>query len=292
MKSGIDYKQYLFNGLNYALFIVFGLATLVPFLHILAESLSSQVAVVSGKVSLLPVGLQWDTFKLAVINNRFLNSFKISLVLTGLGTLISVLLTVLAAYPLSKPHLKGRKLFLLLYIFVMVFHGGMIPDYLLVKELGLMNTIWSLILPGIIWTFNLLIVKNYFEELPEGIEEAAKIDGASYNRMLFQIVLPLSTPVIATVALFYAVGYWESYFNAMLYISSPGLKPLQLYLYEMITQAQKTLEEMTNVEESMNISTDSMRSASVIAVTIPMLIVYPYLQKYFVKGIIVGSVKG
>jgi putative aldouronate transport system permease protein len=288
-----SFRGILFNVWNHGLFLLLGVITLAPFLNILAKSLSSQGAVVSGKVTFFPIGLQFETFKMLIINNSlFLNSFKISVIVTVVGTFLSLMLTTISAYPLSKVDLKGRKLFLLLYIFVMVFHGGMIPDYLLIKSLGLMNTTWALILPKLIWTFNLLIMKNYFEELPEGLEEAAKMDGASYFRTLFQIIIPLSMPVMATIGLFYAVGYWDAYFNALLYISSPDLKPLQLYLYEIITQSQKTIEQLTNYDEGMNMTTDSLRSAAVIATSVPILAVYPFLQKYFVKGIIVGSVKG
>lgn len=292
MTKKADIRSVSFDIVNYSMFLLLGVLTLAPFLHVLAKSVSSQGAVVAGKVTFYPIGFQLDTFKMIINNSLFLNSFQVSVTVTLTGTFLSLLITCITAYPLSKPGLKGRNYFLLMYIFVMVFQGGMIPDYLLVRSLGLMDTMWALILPKMLWVFNLLIMKNYFEELPEGLEEAAKMDGASYFRILFQIIAPISMPVMATIALFYAVGYWDAYFNALLYISTPENKPLQLYLFEMITQSQKKLEEMVNFEESMNLTTESMRSAAIIATSVPILLVYPYLQKYFVKGIVIGSVKG
>jgi len=210
---------------------------------------------------------------------------------TVLGSLLSMLATIFTAYPLSKPHLKGRKQILLMYIFVMLFSGGLVPNYLLMRNLRLLNTIWVLIFPGLIGVSNMLIVKNFFEGLPESLEEAARLDGATNFGVLFKILLPIAVPVIATVSLFYAVGYWNSFFNAMMYISKPSLKPLQLYLYELIKESQKPLADMGG-NDGINLSPESIQAATIIASTVPILVVYPFLQKYFVKGMVVGSVKG
>lgn len=178
-----------------------------------------------------------------------------------------------------------------MFIFAMLFHGGIIPNYLLMRNLGLLDNIWVLILPSLVNVFNLLIVKNFLEAIPESLEEAARIDGASTFGILFRIVLPISTPVLATVGLFYAVAYWNDFFRAMIYISRPNLKPLQLYLYEIVTQTQRPMTDIP-VDSMMNLTPAAVRAATIMAATIPIILVYPFLQRYFVKGIIIGSVKG
>lgn len=283
--------EYIFSILNYFFLICAGLVTFIPFLNVLAKSLSSEAAVISGKVSIFPVDLQIGTYKYVMANLQFLNSMKVSVFVTVTGTILCMIMTVIAAYPLSKPHLKGRKVILLLFVFTMLFNGGIVPNYLLIKNLGLMNQLGALILPNLISVFNMLIIKNYFEEIPESVEEAGRIDGASNIRILFSIIIPMSTPVLATIALFYAVSFWNSFFDAMIYISVPGKKPLQQYLMEMFSSSQKPLTDV-NVDTAMNRSSSSVKAATVMASTIPILFVYPFLQKYFVKGIVIGSVKG
>jgi putative aldouronate transport system permease protein len=175
----------------------------------------------------------------------------------------------------------------------MLFNGGIVPNYLLVKNLGLLNKLGALILPSMFSVFNMLVIKNYFESLPESLEESAKLDGASNLIVLFKIILPLSLPVLATIGLFYSVGYWNDYFHAMLYVNKPSLKPLQLYLRDVVLSAMDTTYEFNlNAEEEMSLSTEGVRSATVVASMVPMILVYPWLQKYFIKGILIGSVKG
>lgn len=200
---------------------------------------------------------------------------------------------MLTAYPLSKKHLPFIKPVLVFFVFTMLFNGGMVPTYLLIKNLGLINNIFALVLPIMLSVYNMLIIKNYYEGLPESLEEAAKIDGASNPTILLKIILPLSTPVIATIGMFYLVMYWNDYFNAMIYITAPQLKPLQLYLREMILESSQMANSLQmNIDDEMNASPEGVRSAAVVAVTVPILIVYPFVQKYFVKGITMGSVKG
>ena len=278
--------------LSYAVMGLFALITLIPFLNIIAKTFSEDWAVVSGKVGILPIGFQLDSLKYVITSSRFLSSFMVSVIITAAGTALSILLICVTAYPLSKKKLWGVKGVMILYVFTMMFSGGMIPNYLLIKNLGIYNTLWSVILPGMINVFNLMIVKNYFESIPESIEESAMMDGASYTRVLFTIVLPLAVPTIATITLFTAVNYWNNYMGPMLYINEPGLKPLQLYLREIILEQSDMVLSSQSAEDQLNISSEGVRSATIIASTLPILVVYPFIQKYFIKGIMFGSVKG
>lgn len=273
------------------IFCLCSLSIVLPFLHLIAKAFSSEAAVISGRVSFYPIGFQLDVIKFVINNQNFLNSLKNSIFMTVVGTLISMAVTTLAAYPLSRPNFRGKKLFMVLFVFSMVFYGGIVPSYLLVKALGLMDTIWALILPFIVVQFNLFVMKTFFEEIPESIQESAMIDGAGNTRILATIILPISKPVLATMGLFYAVNYWNSYYHARLFISSPAAKPLQLYLYELINSAQN-ISEIANVEQLMNVTPLAVQSATIVVSTLPILILYPFLQKYFVHGLTVGSVKG
>jgi len=282
----------VFDIVNIVLLTILGLATLLPFMHVLAKSLSSQVAVSLGQVTFLPIDFHFGTFQYVLSQSQFINSFRISVIVTVVGTALGLILTVMAAYPLSKPKLKGRKLFLMSYIFIMLFSGGMIPNYLLFNTLGLLNTIWALIIPGLVSVFNMLLVKTFFEQLPESVEESARIDGASNVVVLFRIVLPMALPVLAAIGLFFAVHYWNGYFSAVLYITKPDLKPLQQFLYELISLSVTDAGGDIDIERAMNSDPESIRAATIILSTLPILCLYPFLQKYFVKGITIGSVKG
>lgn len=288
-KSG---PEKLFDVCNYTLFTLIGLTTLLPFVNLLAKSLSSEEAVVSGIVGLLPVSFQLGTYRFVLQDAAFLDALGTSVTLTLVGTACSLLLTTLTAYPLSKPRLAGRKWLLLLFIFTMLFSGGLIPTYLLMHNLHLVNTLPVLFLPAMVNVFNMLVIKNYFEGIPDSLEESAKLDGAGNIRILYAIYLPLSLPVLATIALFFAVYFWNDYFNAMIYISNPGLKPLQLFLKELLASSSDFLRNATmDPDQAMNTAPQSIQAASVLLATIPILLVYPFLQKYFVKGVLVGSVK-
>lgn len=281
----------VFTVLNHLFFILLGLSTIFPFINLIAKSLSSEAAVVSGMVNLIPIDFQIGTYTYVASNSLFLSAFMISVTVTVVGSLISLSMTTLAAYPLSKPRLRGRKFFILLFLFTMLFSGGLIPTYLLMHKLHLIDKLPVLFLPFMINVYNMLIVKNYFESLPDSLEESAKMDGASNMTILFRIVLPLSMPVLATIALFYAVTYWNDYFTSLIYINSADLKPLQLYLKELFVSSTDTFMR-TNVDASLNVSPQSIQAASIILATLPIICVYPFLQKYFVKGVLVGSVKG
>ncbi|WNQ08897.1 carbohydrate ABC transporter permease [Paenibacillus aurantius] len=287
------YADYSLDAVIYLVLILMALSTLLPFANVLAKAVSAEWAVLSGKVGLFPIGFQLDTMKFVATSPQFIRSFLISVGVTIVGTLLSLLITAVTAYPLSKRKLPGISVILILFVFTMMFSGGIIPNYLLVRKLGLLNTLGSLILPALISVFNMLVIKSYYESLPESLEESAKMDGAKDWTILFRIILPLSGPVLATIGLFYAVSYWNDFFSPMLYINSPSLKPLQLYLRDIVMDANSVTAGLDrSADDLMNVSSEGVQAATVIASTIPILLVYPFLQKYFIKGVLIGSVKG
>ncbi len=286
----------LFMIVNIAILCLFGLITLLPVMNVVSKAFSGEGPVIAGQVLFWPVQFQVDTVRYVLTQAEFRNAFSITVFVTLVGTAIAMFLTTSAAYPLSKPALRGRKVFLYIFVFVMLFNAGMVPNYILYRSLKLTNTIWALVFSGTFSVFNLFIMKNYFESLPESIEESARIDGASNLVTLYRIVIPMSLPVIATITLFYSVGFWNNYFAGVLYITTPKLKPLQQYLYDLITMALNTTDATGNISGDinsiMNLSGENVRSATIVVSTLPILLVYPFLQKYFVKGVTIGSVKG
>jgi len=279
-----------FYTINYIILSLMAITTLLPFMNVIAVAFSNESAIRMQKVKFLPVGFTVAAFRFTLENSQFLNSLKVSVFITILGTFLAVLLTFITAYPLSKPSLKLRKPMLIFFLIPMVFGGGLIPWFLLIKALGLYNTIWALVFPFLFSTFNILLVKNYLETLPAEVEEAALIDGVNNAQLLFYIVLPMAKPVIATITLFFAVGFWNSYFPGMFLISDPKLKPIQTYLYELVRMTTLPVNQLPP-EVAMRLTPDSISSANILISTIPILLIYPYLQKYFVKGLVVGSIK-
>jgi putative aldouronate transport system permease protein len=286
----------LFTIINIMFLCMFGVMTLLPVMNVVSKAFSGEGPVIAGQVLFWPVGFQLDTVRYVLTKPEFRNAFNNTVFVTLIGTAIAMLLTITTAYPLSKTSLRGRKFFLYIFVFVMLFNAGMVPNYILYRSLKLTNTIWALVFSGTFSVFYLFIMKNYFEALPESIEESARIDGASNFVTLYRIVLPMSLPVIATITLFYSVGFWNNYFAGVLYITSPKLKPLQQYLYDLITMALTTTDATGNISGDinsiMNLSGENVRSATIVVSTVPILLVYPFLQKYFVKGVTIGSVKG
>ncbi len=276
----------------YLFLIIMGMAMLLPLANVFSKSVSEEWAIISGKVGIFPVGFQLDTIRQVISSDIFIRAFTVSVGVTVVGTVLSILLTAVTAYPLSKRHLPGISFVMVLFVFTMLFSGGMIPNYLLMRNLNLINNLWALILPGMISVFNMLIIKSYYENLPEALEESARIDGAKTYTILFRIILPLSMPVIATISLFYAVGFWNDFFNPMLYINDTSLKTLQLYLRDVVMDADTSNAANKSVDDLMNMSPEGIRAATVVASTVPILCVYPFLQKYFIKGVLIGSVKG
>ena len=265
------------------------LICIVPFLNVVAKSFSSEAHVLAGDVFLWPKDFTLAAYEIVIGSGRFWTSFGNTVFITAVGTLLNTLLTIFAGYALSRKHLLGSGFFVFLFIFTMLFSGGMIPTYLVVKEAGLLNTLWAVIIPGLVAPFNLIIMRLYFYTIPDSLEESAKMDGAANIRILFSIMIPLAMPAIATIGLFYAVEYWNGYFDALIYINNRDLHPLQVYLREVIINAVDA--DLNNMERMMNVAQESVRGATVVAATLPILIVYPFLQKYFVKGVTLGAVK-
>jgi putative aldouronate transport system permease protein len=282
-----------FDVINSSLLIIFTIIILYPILNIVSMSVSSDAAVVTGRVSFYPIGFQINTLGYVMGQRNFWYSFTNSILITAIGTVLSLFLTVITAYPLSKVFLPGRKIIVNIYIFMWIFLPGIIPLYLLIRQLNLLNNLAALILPDLIIAFNMLVVKNFFESIPEGLTDAANIDGASVIRTLFQVVVPVSKPVLATVGLFYAIFYWNSYINATMFINEATRKPLQLYLFELIANSMGVNAAAgQGIDAVKNVSNQNIRAASIVISMIPMLCLYPFIQKYFVQGIMIGSVKG
>lgn len=268
------------------------LLCLFPILNVVAVSLSSNSAILASKVFLLPVEFTLDSYKSIFSDKSMTFSLGYTIVMTVLYSVIGMALTICAAYPLTKKRLKGRTFFLLMIVFTMYFSGGLIPDYLIVKNLGILDSIWSLILPGALSAFNLIILKTFFTSLPESLEESAILDGCSDIGVLIRIVLPLSMPVLATLSLFYSVAKWNSFMDALFYITNTKLYPLQLKLYQIVVNSQTLDVTAGEGNISQGVLPESMKAACVMFATIPILLVYPWLQRYFVKGIMIGAIKG
>lgn len=264
---------------------------LFPFLYVLGVSFTSQAEAMRRSIVIIPEHITLAAYKEILGTKLIYSAYRVTLFVTVMGTLLNLAFTMLTAYPLARKSLKGRQFFLLYIVFTMLFSGGMIPQYLLVKELGMLNSVWSLIVPGLISAFNLLIVKGFFEQLPEAIDESARIDGAGELRILWSVVLPLSAPILATIGLFYAVGHWNSFFDAVLYIQDADKYPLQVVLRNILLGATAlNNENIPDMQDAVN--PISIQMAAVIVTTVPILLVYPFIQKHFAKGVLLGSVKG
>lgn len=273
--------------------ILVAVVIILPILNLVAVSVSEQTPVISGKVKFWPMGFQLDAYRYVMGSRQFFSSLSVSLFVTLAGSALAVICSVLVAYPLSKQNLPARKALLLAFLFTMMFNGGIITSYLLIMRLNLINSVWSLILPQLVNVYNLLIVKNYMEALPESLVEAAKIDGASQMRILRSVVLPMAKPVLATVFMFFVVTYWNSYFDAKMYITERELMPIQQYLQTVIFEAQSPAGDYAlGPAESVNAASKSIVNATVVCAMIPMVILYPTLQRFFAKGATAGAVKG
>ncbi|SDE15521.1 putative aldouronate transport system permease protein [Paenibacillus sp. UNCCL117] len=273
--------------------LLFGVtaACLYPFVYMLAISLSEPAAIAKGEVWLWPKGLTVDMYQYVFEDGRVLKGYKNTLIYVTLGTAISLLVTALGAYSLSKTRMVLCKPILLLIVFTMFFSGGMIPTFLVVKELGLINTIWGMVLPGAVGTWNLLIMRTFFMGMPQELEESGKMDGLSEIGIFFRIVLPLSKPVLATIGLYYAVGTWNNFMGPLLYLRDADLQPLQVILRNIVLAGQFTGSEGPAVGD-MVIMDEALKFTTIMVSTLPILLVYPFIQKYFVKGALIGSVKG
>lgn len=268
---------------------------LYPFLNVVAMSLSSGRAILSGEVSFLPIEPQLASFQAILGKQDIWTSMRTTVTVTAFGTAIGLALTVGAAYALSRRRLKGRHAISVFILFTMFFSGGLIPTFLVVKQLGLLDKVWALILPSAVNVFNFIVMRTFFQQLPESLEEAAILDGCNDVTCLTKIVLPLSLPIIATIGLFFAVGFWNEYFSSLLYISDPTKFTLQLKLRQLIfTEELNQISASSGTGEGLgqSVMPESLKAASIVVSTLPIIIVYPWLQKYFVKGVMLGSVKG
>ncbi|ACX66430.1 carbohydrate ABC transporter permease [Paenibacillus sp. FSL H8-0457] len=266
-------------------------ACLYPFVYMLAVSLSDSASIASGEVWLWPKGFNLDMYQYVFEDGRVLKGYKNTLIYVVLGTTISLLVTALGAYSLSKAKLVMGKPILMLIVFTMFFNGGMIPTFLVVKELGFVNTIWGMVLPGAVATWNLLIMRTFFMGMPQELEESGKIDGLSEIGIFFRIVLPLSKPVLATIGLYYAVGMWNNFMGPLLYLRDADMQPLQVILRNIVLSGQLTGTDGPVVGDIVVVE-DGLKFATIMVSTLPILLVYPFIQKYFVKGALIGSVKG
>ncbi|KQY94897.1 MULTISPECIES: carbohydrate ABC transporter permease [Paenibacillus] len=282
----------IFNTVNVILIIIAMVLCLAPFIHIIAISLSSNRAIGSGEVSFFPKELSFEAYAKVFADTSMIRSLLYTVWLTVLTTVLSMVMTIAAAYPLAKSSLKGRKWFMLVIVVTMFFSGGIIPEYILIKNLHLLDSTWGLVLPGLISPFYMIILITFFKGIPESLEEAAQIDGSTHFGTLLRIILPLSLPVMATLSLFYAVGRWNGFQDALMYITKPDLFPLQLKMYQMIQQNQITELMQNEGIGSVKVLPESLKAASVIFSTLPILLVYPWLQRYFISGVMVGAVKG
>ncbi|WP_258728789.1 carbohydrate ABC transporter permease [Bacillus atrophaeus] len=268
-----------------------GAITILPFLYIIAGSFATEAELAQRSFFIFPKTFTLDAYRYVFSTPTFIRSMGVSIFITVVGTAVQLFFTFTMAYPLAKRHVKGRNLLLNLVIFSMLFSGGMIPTYIVVKSLGLLDSYWALILPMAINPFNLIIIKNFFQQLPRELEESAKIDGCSEIGVFWRIALPLSKPVIATFALFYAVGIWNDFFHALLYINDSAKWPLQMVLRQVTILSDLTAANGDMVQNTVP-PEQGIKLAVIVIATIPILAVYPFLQKHFAKGILIGSVKG
>lgn len=285
-------KDKVFKIFTVFIVVAIGLCCLIPFLHIIAMSFSDKTAVMRGEVFLWPKSWDLSAYK-AVFNNKgLMDSMWFTLFLTLVHTLICLAMTILCAYPLSRPGLKFKSPLLIYILFTMYFSGGMIPGYLNIKSLGLLNNFWVLILPGMLSTYNMILMKSFFQSMPRELEESAYVDGANDLVVLLRIVLPLSKAMLATIALFYAVGRWNGFMDAILYINDESLYTIQVRLRQLIqaSQVSTMLEDVPEMKS--NLIAETVKASCLVFSMIPVMIVYPWLQKYFVKGVMIGSVKG
>jgi putative aldouronate transport system permease protein len=285
----LESRSPLLDILIYAVMVLMLLACVLPFLYIIAMSFSSSEAILNGRVSLFPVGFNVESYQQIFAYPNFFRAYRNTIFYTAAGTAIALSMMVLFAYPLSKTHLKGQKFVMKLVVFSMFFSGGLIPNYLLISSLGLTGTVYAMILPFAINQFNLILLINFFKSLPEELEDAARIDGLNYFGILIRVLLPLSTAALATIGLYTAVFFWNDWFYGLIYLKSE-LYPVMLLLRNIVN-GTTMVGEAGGVGERASIAI-AVKSAVIITSTLPIILLYPFLQKYFVKGMMVGAVKG
>ncbi|SFT04998.1 carbohydrate ABC transporter permease [Paenibacillus sp. BC26] len=281
----------LLSSVNFILLMIISLATVLPFLHVVAGSLTTSAEMAAKKFIIFPSDISFEAYRFVFSTGTIFRSIMVSVSVTLLGTAFSMLITSLMAYGLSRKDLDGRRTIMFLVVFTMLFQGGLIPTFLVVKELHLIDTYAALVLPLTVSAFNMIILRNFFQNIPEGLEESAKIDGCSDFGILFRIVLPLSMPAIATISLFYAVTYWNTYLNAILYLNDSSMWPIQVLLRQIVVLASG-LDYSSSLDGAVPPPDQAVKMAVIVVATLPILAVYPFLQKHFAKGALLGSMKG
>jgi len=281
--------------ITYTIVFLFVLTILYPIIFVISASFSSPIAVGTGQVILWPVDPGLDGYKAVFSHKRILTSFRNTIFYTSVGTFINVALTLITAYPLSRPNLQWKKFYMFLFVFTMFFSGGLIPTYILMTQIGFVNTIWSMLIPGALSIYNMIVVRTFImSNIPNELLESAKIDGCSDIRYLFSIVIPLSKAVIAVITLFYAVGHWNSYFSALIYLNNPKLYPLQLVLRDILIHNEIASNEFKSLDfmaAKQNLA-DLLKYSLIVVSSVPIIALYPFVQKYFIQGVMIGSLKG
>lgn len=280
----------IFKVFNTLIMLLVCAATLYPFLYLVAQSFSSEQAIIMGKVSLFPVDFNITTYKSVLAKGEFLRSYKNTIVYVVLGTVSAIVLSCCMAYPLSKTELKGSKFLMKFIIFTMYFGGGLIPTYVLMRRLNLVNTIRGFVIPSLLSTYYIILMRSFFQGIPKDLEEAAEIDGLSPIGIFVKVVFPLSMPIIATMILFNAVGYWNNWFNSFLYLDKKEMWPVAYYLRTIISGATTSADPGEASAEKMQIAAN-IRSCSMVLMALPIILVYPFVQKYYVQGMMLGGVK-
>ncbi len=285
----------IFFAFTYVILMVFVAAVLYPLIYILSSSFSSPLAVSAGRVVLWPVDFSIDGYMTVFNHRHILSGYRNTIFYTVAGTLINVIMTMICAYPLSRRDLPFKGFFMFLFVFTMYFGGGLIPTYILMTQINFVNSIWVMLIPGAISCYDMILARTFIQSsIPDELLQASQIDGCSDSRYFFQIVLPLSKAVIAVITLFYAVGHWNAYFTAMIYLNDISLQPLQIILRNILISNQIQANELVDANTFIRKQglADLLKFSLIVVSTVPILLVYPYIQRYFVKGVMIGSVKG
>lgn len=282
----------IFDIANYGFMLVLIFLTLYPLFYLFVVSISDGDAVSKGMVHFWPVGVNFNTYELILSDPSIIKSYGNTLLYTSVGTLINMIMTILCAYPLSKQEMYGRSVFTVMIVITMFFSGGLIPGYLLVYNLGMMNTMWAVVVPGAISAWNMFIMRTSFQSIPKELFESATIDGANIWRILWKIVLSVSIPMIATISMFYAVGHWNSYFSALIYLNEKAKYPMQILLRNLVIEGDMSTQTQELSGAYAAVTATNIKYAVIIIAIAPILMVYPFIQKYFIKGVMIGSLKG
>jgi putative aldouronate transport system permease protein len=285
----------LFDGIIKVTLVLILIIILYPLIYVVSASFSNPRLVIEGKISLFPKEITLEAYRRILANKDLMNGYQNSILYTTVGTTINLLMTIAGAYPLSKKDFYGKNILIVLYTFTMFFSGGLIPTYFVIKSLGLINKFWVMVLPGAVSAYNMIIMRTFFKtSIPDELTEAAYIDGSSNISTLLRIVLPLSTPIIAVMIIFYGVGHWNAYFNALIYLSDRARYPLQLVLREILIlgKIDESAQQDIGSFIELQLLSESQKYSAVIVSSIPVLLLYPFLQRYFTKGIMIGAIKG